>query len=66
MWPSERPLPDDVDEGFGEYYTRAGEVSEFEVGGRVLGDLFEEAGGEAEEGVFDFGPDDREGVVHVG
>lgn len=38
-----RPLANDVDEGFGEDYTGAGETAKAEVGGRVLGDLLEEA-----------------------
>jgi len=61
-----RPAADDVDEGFGEDDAAAGQVAQLEVGGRVLGDLLEEAGREAKEMVVDARADDGEGVVHVG
>lgn len=61
-----RPLADDVDEGFGEDDLGAGEVAELQVRRRVLGDLLPEARLELQQVVVDAGPDDFEGVVHVG
>lgn len=54
-----------MDECFFEDDFGAREVGQFEVGGGVFGDLFEEAGLELEEVVVDSGADDGEGVVHV-
>lgn len=62
---ADRPLADDVDEGLGEDDFGAGHVAEAEVGGRILGDLLEEAGLELEEVVVDSRADYDEGVVHV-
>jgi hypothetical protein len=54
----EGPLADDMDEGLSEDDTRASQVAEFKVGGRIFSYLFEEAGTEAEESVLDLWPND--------
>ena len=60
-----RPLADDVDESFGIYDAGAGEIAEFEVRGRVFGDLFPEAGLELEKVVVYARTDYFECIVHV-
>lgn len=60
-----RPLADDVDERFGEDDFGAGEVAEFEVAGRVLGDLFPQSALELEQMVIDTRTNDLQSVVHV-
>lgn len=60
-----RPLPDDVDEGFGEDDLGAGQEAQLEVAGRVFGDLLPETALELEEVVVDAGADYVEGVVEV-
>ena len=54
-----------MDQRFLENHPAAGQVSEFEVAGRVFGDLLPKPGLVLEEVVIDSGADDGERVVHV-
>lgn len=61
-----RPRSYDVDERFLKDGFRLGEVAEFEVRGRIFGDLFPETRLELEEVVVDSGSYDCKGIVEIG